>query len=139
MKLYWIKIINYRNYQVFVYIQGLVAGARFCMQATSKEFSQGWNWNLSGINIKYQDILFKKHSKKLLLLMDSFWVEIGGRGININWLVKVRSHLNKVENEQTKSKQKRLPALLLFQVILIMNKYFCTFILRQIFFIKLQF
>ena len=36
--------------------------------------------------------------------MDSFWVEIGGRGININWLVKVRSHLNKVENEQTKSK-----------------------------------
>lgn len=74
------------------------------MQATSKEFSQRWNWNLSGINIKYQDILFKEHSKKLLLLMDSFWVEIGGRGININWLVKVRGHLNKVENEQTKSK-----------------------------------
>ena len=82
----------------------MVAGARFCMQATSKEFSQGWNWNLSGINIKYQDILFKEHSKKLLLLMDGFWVEIGGRGININWLVKVRGHLNKVENEQTKSK-----------------------------------
>ena len=82
----------------------MVAGARFYMQATSKEFLQRWNWNLSGINIKYQDILFKKHSKKLLLLMDSFWVEIGGRGININWLVKVRGHLNKVENEQTKSK-----------------------------------
>ena len=63
-----------------------------------------WNWNLSGINIKYQDIHFKEHSKKLLLLMNSFWVEIGGRGISINWLVKVRGHLNKVENEQTKSK-----------------------------------
>ena len=74
------------------------------MQATSKEFSQGWNWNLSGINIEYQDIIFKEHSKKLLLLMDSFWVEIGGTSVNINWLVKVRGHLNKVENEQTKSK-----------------------------------
>ena len=36
--------------------------------------------------------------------MDSFWEEISGRGVNINWLVKVRGHLNKAENKQTKSK-----------------------------------
>ena len=139
MKLHWIKIINHRNYQVFVYIKGLFAGARFCMQATSKEFQQRWNWNLSGIDIKYQDILCKEHTKKLFLLMDSFWVEIGVKGININWLVKVRGHLNKVENEQTKNKQKRLPALLFFQVILIMNKHFPHFHFKADFFIKLQF
>ena len=49
--------------------------------------------------------------------MNSFWVEIGGKGVNINWLVKFRGHLDKVEKEQTKNRQKRLPALSLYQVI----------------------
>ena len=49
--------------------------------------------------------------------MNSFWKEIVGKGININWLVKFRGHLDQVEEEQTKNKEKRLPALLLYQVI----------------------
>ena len=54
---------------------------------------------------------------KLFSSVNSFWKEIVGKGININWLVKFRGHLDKVEEEQTKNKEKRLPALLLYQVI----------------------
>ena len=43
--------------------------------------------------------------------MDSFWVEISGKHIDICWLVKVRSHLHKTEKEQQRIKQKRLSAL----------------------------
>ena len=43
--------------------------------------------------------------------MDSFWVEISGKRIDICWLVKVRGHLNKVEKEQQRIKQKMLSTL----------------------------
>lgn len=32
--------------------------------------------------------------------MDSFWVEISGKRVDICWLVKVRGQLGKVETEQ---------------------------------------
>ena len=107
MKLYKTKIINYRNYQVF----------GFFMHGISKRLWESWNWNLDKMVIKYWEILLEKHCKKLLSSVNSFWVEIGGKGVNINWLVKLRGHLNKAEKEQTKNKQKRLPALLPYQVI----------------------
>ena len=37
IKLYRIKIIKYRNYQVFAYVKGLVVVVRFCMHGTPKE------------------------------------------------------------------------------------------------------
>ena len=43
--------------------------------------------------------------------MDSFWVEIRGKSINICWLVKVRGHLHKIEKEQQRIKQKKLSTL----------------------------
>ena len=43
--------------------------------------------------------------------MDSFWVEIRGKSIDICWLVKVRGHLGKIEKEQQRIKQKKLSTL----------------------------
>ena len=40
--------------------------------------------------------------------MDSFWGEISGKRVDICWLVKVRGHLDKVEKEQQRIKQKKL-------------------------------
>ena len=40
--------------------------------------------------------------------MDSFYVEISGKRINIRWLVKVRGYLEKVEKDQQRIKQKKL-------------------------------
>ena len=44
--------------------------------------------------------------------MDSFWVEISGKRIDIWWLVKVRVHLGKAKKEQHGIKRKKLPTLL---------------------------
>ena len=40
--------------------------------------------------------------------MDSFWVEISGKRVDVSWLVKLRGHLDKVEKEQQRIKQKKL-------------------------------
>ena len=36
--------------------------------------------------------------------MDSFWVEIGHKNINIDWLVKITRYLDKIDKEQQKIK-----------------------------------
>ena len=48
--------------------------------------------------------------------MDSFWLEISGKYIDICWLVTVRGHLDKFEKEQQRITQKK--SYVLFQVIL---------------------
>ena len=40
--------------------------------------------------------------------MDSFYVEISGKRINICWFVKVRGYLEKVEKDQQRIKQEKL-------------------------------
>ena len=43
--------------------------------------------------------------------MDSFWEVIAGANVDLNWLIKVRSHLDKIEKEQEKVQQKKLSSL----------------------------
>ena len=44
--------------------------------------------------------------------MASFWEAIAGTNVKWNWLIKVRSHLDKIEREQEKVKQGKLSSLL---------------------------
>ena len=48
---------------------------------------------------------FRRICSKLFSLMDSFWVEISGKRVDICWLVRVRGHIDKVEKEQQRIKQ----------------------------------
>ena len=43
--------------------------------------------------------------------MDSFRKVIADANVNMNWLIKIRSHLDKVEKEQEKVKRKKLSSL----------------------------
>ena len=58
--------------------------------------------------MKCRDLYLAEYCNKLFSLMDSFWVEISGKRVDIFWLVKVRGHLDKVENEQQRIKRKKL-------------------------------
>ena len=40
--------------------------------------------------------------------MDSFWEEIANVGDDVDWLVKVKTHLDKIEKEQVKTKRKKI-------------------------------
>ena len=89
--------------------------------------------------MKCQDLLLEEYCNKLFLLMDSFWVEISGKRVDICWLVKVRGHLDKVEKEQRRIKQKKVSNLsgncsLRKMVFERFNEIFLTFSLRQTFY-----
>ena len=58
--------------------------------------------------IKSIYLLLEEYSNKLSSLMDSFYVEISGKRINICWFVKVRDYLEKVEKDQQRIKQEKL-------------------------------
>ena len=45
---------------------------------------------------KCWDLLLEEHCEKLFCLMDSFWEVIVGANVNLNWLIKIRSHLDKI-------------------------------------------
>ena len=91
--------------------KGLVARKRFCVGGASKDFQKKWDYNLKETERKCRDLLLEEYCDKLFTLMDSFWVEIRGKSIDIYWLVKVRGHLDKIEQEQQRIKQKKLSTL----------------------------
>ena len=70
--------------------------------------------------------------------MDTFWVEISGKRVDMCWLMKVKDHFDKADKEQQRIKQKRCPV---FQIILVLKNglfrdlmnIFLTVSLRQIF------
>ena len=65
----------------------------------------------AGDGNKMSGLKLEEHCEKLFCLMDSFWEEIAGANVDLNWLVKVRSHLDKIEKEQEKFKRKKLSSL----------------------------
>ena len=87
--------------------KGLVARKRFCVGGTSKEFQKKWDCNSKQTEMKCRDFLLKEYCNKLFSLMDSFWVEISVKRVDICWLVKVGGHLDKVDREQQRIKQKK--------------------------------
>ena len=81
------------------------------MGGTSENFEKKWDTNLCAMQTKCRDLLLEKHCKKLFCLIDSFWEAIASAKVNLNWLLKVRSHLYKIEQKQEKIKQKNLSSL----------------------------
>ena len=77
----------------------------------SENFEKKWDMNLREMERKCRDSLLEKHCEKLFRLMDSFWEVIADTNADLNWLIKVRSHLDKIEKEQEKVKRKKLSSL----------------------------
>ena len=53
-------------------------------------------------------LLLEEHCRKLFYLMSCFWEAIVYVDIDVNWLIKVGNHLDKIDKEQTKTKRKKL-------------------------------
>ena len=119
--------------------KGLTARKKICVGGTSKEFQKKQDCNLKETEMKCRDLLLEKQCSKLFSLMDSFWVEISGKGVDICWLVRVRGHIDKVEKEEQRIKQKKLSTLssnssLKKWFLSDLINIFLTFCLRQTFY-----
>ena len=69
---------------------------------------------------KCQDLLLEEHCKKLFHLINCFWEAIVDVDVDISWLVKVRHHLDKIENKQKLSRKNQQA----FLEILILREWF---------------
>ena len=63
--------------------KGLVARKIFCVGGTSNEFQKKWDCNLKETEMKRRGLLLEEYCSKLFSLMDSFWVEIRGKRVDI--------------------------------------------------------
>ena len=76
-----------------------------------ERYEKKWDGDLWDMESKCQDLLLEEHCKKLFYLMNCFWEAFVDVDIDISWLVKVRNHLDKIDKEQAKTKQKKLARL----------------------------
>ena len=119
--------------------KGLVARKIFCVGGNSKKFQKKWDCNLKETEIKCRDLLLEEYCSKLLSLMDSFWVDLSGKHVDLCWLVRFRGHSDKVEKEEQRIKQKKSSTLssnssLKKWFLSDLMNIFLTFSLRQTFY-----
>ena len=69
-----------------------------------KELKNG----IDGLDGRCHDLLLQEHCKKLFNLMDIFLCVIKYVEVDVNWLLKVKSHLDKLEKIQSQFKRKKL-------------------------------
>ena len=74
----------------------------------NKELKKEWKNGIDGLNGRCRDLLLQKHCKKLFNLMDIFLCVIKYIEVDVNWLLKVKSHLDKLEKIQSQFKRKKL-------------------------------
>ena len=88
--------------------KGLSTKKRLCFGKPSEELEKEWKNGIDELDGRCRDLLLQEHCKKLFNLMDIFWCDIKYVELNVNWLLKVKTHLNKLEKIQYKIKRKKL-------------------------------
>ena len=61
----------------------MAARKSFCVCEFSKEFQKKWNCNLKEKEMKWRNLLLKEYCNKPFSLMNSLWVNISGKCIDI--------------------------------------------------------
>ena len=88
--------------------KGLVSKKSFRIGDPSEDFMEEWQRSVEDMDNRCHNLLLQEHSKKLFLLMDSFWDEIRDFNFDLKWLFKVRDYLEKLERKLQETKLKKL-------------------------------
>ena len=81
-------------------LKGLSTKKRLCFGKPSEELEKEWKNGIDELDRRYHDLLLQEHCKKLFNLMDSFLCDIKYVEVDVNWLLKVKTHLDKLEKIQ---------------------------------------
>ena len=76
--------------------------------STNEELKKEWENGINGLDGRCRDLLLQEHCKKLFNLIDTFWCHIKYAEVDANWLLKVKTYLDKLEKIQSKIKRKKL-------------------------------
>ena len=90
--------------------KGLYVKKDHCIGNPSTEFCNSWHKEKLDYQPWLCDILIRENVRKLLQLGDFGWV-IKKTKVNINFLLKLRFHLDRVKKKQQKVKLKKLRSL----------------------------
>ena len=82
-----------------------------CIGNPSTEFCNSWHKENLDYQLRLCDILIRENVRKLFKLEEDFGWVIKKTEVNINFLFKLRFHLDKVEKKQEKVKLKKLRSL----------------------------
>ena len=90
---------------------GLYVKKDHCIKNLSTEFCNSWHKEKLGYQLRLCDILIRENVRKLFKLEEDFGRVIKKTAVKINFLFKLRFHLDRVEKRQQKVKLKKLRSL----------------------------
>ena len=85
--------------------KGLSAKKKLCFLKPS-ELEKEWKHGIDELDGRCRDFLLQEHCKKLFNLTDIFWCDI--KYVDVIWLLKVKTDLDKLEKIKSKTKRKKL-------------------------------
>ena len=88
--------------------RGLSTKKRLCFGKPSEELDKEWKNGIDELDGRCRDLLLQEHCKKPFNLMDIFWCDIKYVELDVNCLLKVKTHFEKLEKIQSKIKRKKL-------------------------------
>ena len=91
--------------------KGLYVKKDHCIGNPSTEFCNSWHKEKLDYQLRLCDILIRENVRKLFQLEEDFGRVIKKPKVNINFLFKLRFHLDRVEKKQQKVKLKKLRSL----------------------------
>ena len=91
--------------------KGLYVKKDHCIGNPSTEFCNSWHKEKLDYQLRLCDILIRENVRKLFKLEEDFSQVIKKTKVNINFLFKLRFHLDRVEKKQQKVKLKKFRSL----------------------------
>ena len=98
----------FKSYKIV--LKGLYVKKDHCIGNLSTEFCNSWHKEKLDYQLWLCDILIRENVRKLFQLEDFGWV-IKKTKVNINFLFKLRFHLDRAEKKQQKVKLKKFRSL----------------------------
>ena len=91
--------------------EGLYVRKDYCIGNPSTEFCNNWHKEKLDYQLRLCDTLIQENFRKLFKLEDDFGKVIRKTNVNVNFLFKLRFHLDRVKKKQQKFKLKKLRSL----------------------------
>ena len=86
--------------------KGLLTKKGLYFGKPSEELEREWKNGINQLGKRFRNLLLQEHCKKLFNFIDLFWCDIKYVELDVNWLLKGKTHHDKLENFSLKSNER---------------------------------